>query len=138
MMIFDGFDFTSRVIKLRPRQVDTCVMCQHANSNIDDRRKVLGSFDYTQFCGVTNYNDKGTNINILDWETQRVSCKDYNQLRGSEEHLLIDVRPECQFKICSLPDSINIPIDAFEDEREKTLQAIDNQLGTNKSSIHFI
>lgn len=133
LLIFDGFDFTTRVIKLRPRQLDTCVMCKQANSTVDDSKRFLESFDYAQFCGVSTYNDKGTTLSILDVQKQRISCRDYNELR--ESHLLIDVRPECQFKICALPNSINIPIDGFDYEKEKTMEAIGKELGTNKSSI---
>lgn len=118
MLIFDGLDFTTRVIKLRPKQVNSCQMCMNAiklgqESNAGDNKQsviksLLDNFDYTQFCGVSNYNDKTLNINILD-ESQRISCKEYKSIENETNvsHLLLDVRPQCQFKICSLPNSIS-------------------------------
>ena len=117
MLIFDGLDFQTRIIKLRPRQVDTCPMCMPqpglSREKIAER---LDKFDYNLFCGVSNYNDKSLNINILDETSQRVTCMQYrdiistpshDKIGDEDSHLLIDVRPECQFKICALPKSLS-------------------------------
>lgn len=110
MLIFDGLDFQTRIIKLRPRQVDTCIMCQYAikaenNLSLEVVKEILDKFDYNQFCGVSNYNDKTLDIKVLG-EEQRISCLNYKEILP-ERHLLIDVRPKCQFKICRLPNSIS-------------------------------
>lgn len=152
MLIFDGFDLQTRIIKLRPRQIETCVMCKHttitkeSNNNSDYRKSVeniLNSFDYSQFCGVQNYNDKTYSINILNSDTQRITCLEYNEIcnKNEEKHLLIDVRPSCQYKICSLKNSINIPIDDFCDEKEKTFELINAKIGNHnedKTSIYIV
>jgi len=118
MLIFDGLDFQTRIIKLRPRQIDTCVMCNvmckqtaPANRRLthEEALSVIELFDYNLFCGVQSYDDKTTTIKLLDDEKERVTCAFYkeisNQAYGS--HLLIDVRPKTQFNICSLPNSIS-------------------------------
>ncbi len=117
MLIFDGLDFQTRLIKLRPRQSNNCLMCKSLlnNSELTEEQinEILNKFDYNLFCGVSNYNDKTLDINLLDPNTQRVSCDFYfkeiysNNQNKEKEHLLIDVRPKCQFKICSLNDSIS-------------------------------
>lgn len=43
--------------------------------------------------------------------TLHVSCRDYRELQESgKPHVLLDVRAERQFDICSLPNSVNIPL----------------------------
>ncbi len=127
MLIFDGYDLITRIIKLRPRQINSCIMCQHAESsycvNIENTKKILEDFDYTQFCGVKNANDKTLSLKLLK-EEDRISCDKYNDLRQCVKHLLLDVRPKCQFNICAMPDSINIPIDDFYNNQSKTLDRV--------------
>ena len=112
MLIFDGLDFQTRIIKLRPRQIENCIMCKNVKENltIEQITDILNSFDYNFFCGVSNYNDKTLSINILD-ETQRITCLEYKELsknsNNADSHLLVDVRPKCQFQICSLPNSLS-------------------------------
>ena len=127
MLIFDGYDFLTRIIKLRPRQIESCIMCQNAqsssNNDIEFTKKILDCFDYSQFCGVKNADDKTVGLKLLK-EDDRISCVKYNELRQNERHLLLDVRPKCQFNICALPDSMNIPIDEFYDDKVKTFECI--------------
>ncbi|CAF0902241.1 unnamed protein product [Brachionus calyciflorus] len=134
MMIFDGFDFLTRIIKLRPRQIETCLMCKSVlsreNLTKKDREEILENFDYIEFCGVSNYNDKSINISILS-DKKRINCSDYKNF--TESHLLIDVRPKCQFNICSLPNSLNIPFDDFVYNEEKVVENIRDKLGNEKS-----
>ena len=109
-MIFDGFDFQTRVIKLRPRQSSTCLMCKRLTEAYLDSgicQEILDSFDYNQFCGVSNYNDKTNSLDILDKAHQRISCQKFNEIQKLNDYLLIDVRSNCQFQICSLPNSLS-------------------------------
>ncbi|RNA02359.1 adenylyltransferase and sulfurtransferase MOCS3-like [Brachionus plicatilis] len=133
MMIFDGLDFQTRIIKLRPRQIETCIMCQSATDtklSQTDKNQILDKFDYSQFCGVSNYNDKSQNVTVLSDE-KRVNCSEYKNV--SEPHLLIDVRPKCQFNICSLPQSLNVPFDQLVYDEENVVKSIRENLGENKS-----
>ena len=111
-MIFDGLDFQTRIIKLRPKQSETCAMCKNLGAHLTEIQinDIIDKFNYEFFCGVSNYNDKTVDLNILNTEKQRITCNDYRKLNdGNKEysHLMIDVRPSCQFDICSLPDSIS-------------------------------
>jgi len=112
MFIYDGLDFQTRVIKMRPRQVHSCEMCnfvlrEKLNLSEEKCRVKLNEFDYLQFCGTANYNDKTVGVNLLDPCTQRITCDEFVRVFNQEKDLLIDVRPECQFKICSLPNSLS-------------------------------
>ena len=40
-----------------------------------------------------------------------MTAKEYKELINRENHLLLDVRSETQFKICRLENSVNIPLD---------------------------
>jgi hypothetical protein len=89
-------------------------MCKHRLATdkqleLDQAKTVLEDFDYIHFCGVSNYNDKSVELKVLDESTQRVTCEAYRQLLtdSSSNHLLIDVRPPCQFRICSLNNSLS-------------------------------
>jgi hypothetical protein len=115
MLIFDGLDFQTRIVRLRPRQIETCAMCKHLSLTMkrqlthNEVSSIIESFDYNFFCGVQSYDDKTTSIKLLDDEKERVTCSFYKEIsiQAPHSHLLIDVRPKTQFNICSLPNSIS-------------------------------
>lgn len=48
---------------------------------------------------------------------ERIHVQDYNTiLTNGTKHLLIDVRPKIQYEICSLSDSVHIPIEELENK----------------------
>ncbi|KAJ2721977.1 hypothetical protein GGI07_003627 [Coemansia sp. Benny D115] len=110
-----------RSIKLRGRK-PTCAVC-------GDQPSVTELVDYVAFCG------SGPNDNAPDWKVlkdpnQRITCTEYSRILSDDKrkHLLLDVRDEVQFEICSLPNSINIPMDQFEqrkEELEDTIKQLD-------------
>jgi adenylyltransferase and sulfurtransferase len=108
MLVFDGLDFEKRIIKLRPKQTNECLICSKYNSELtkEAANSILESFDYNLFCGVSDYNDKSQRIHLLNNETERISCEEYKN--NDEAHLLIDVRPKNEFKICSLSNSLSL------------------------------
>ena len=96
MLIFDGSSGSFRNIKLRNRSIN-CAVC-------GDSPSITAPIDYIQFCG-SNINDKAKSLALLD-PSQRISAIEYDVLRKSSvPHVLIDVRDELQFKICSIKDS---------------------------------
>ncbi|KAJ2821908.1 hypothetical protein FBU31_004755 [Coemansia sp. 'formosensis'] len=106
-----------RSIKLRSRK-PTCAVC-------GDVPTVKELVDYAAFCG-SGPNDNAPDWKVLDDPSQRVTCAEYNRVaNGSKiKHLLLDVRDEVQFDICSLPNSVNIPIDQFDERCGELEQAI--------------
>ncbi|KAJ1735616.1 hypothetical protein LPJ61_000454 [Coemansia biformis] len=107
-----------RAIKLRPR-VATCAVC-------GDAPTIAGLVDYAAFCG-SGPNDRAPDWTVLDDPSQRVSCTEFSaiQSRTDRRHLLLlDVRDEVQFDICSLPGALNIPADQLEQRRPELERAI--------------
>ncbi|KAJ5339533.1 hypothetical protein N7452_006261 [Penicillium brevicompactum] len=92
-----------RTIRLRSRRANCAVCSAEATVSLDTIRS--GSTDYVFFCGSANL------PSLLSPE-ERISAREYNQRQSvpSESHTVIDVRDEAQFGICSLENSINIPI----------------------------
>lgn len=92
-----------RTIRLRSRRANCAVCSAEATVTLDTFRS--GSTDYVFFCGSTNL------PSLLSPE-ERISAREYNERHSvsSESHTVIDVRDEAQFGICSLANSINIPI----------------------------
>jgi len=107
LLIFNGLDFMMRVITLRKNKKADCVLCSKSLTSID-------SFDYNQFCGTVNYDDKTQSLNLIN-ENERISCKAYKEcVDGVKRHLLVDVRPKVEFKMCSLPNSLNVTMEELK------------------------
>ncbi|KAK8787841.1 hypothetical protein V5799_022381 [Amblyomma americanum] len=72
--------------------------------------------DYAAWCGMGPAN-KCCGISVLPKEL-RISCQDLKDrlLRKQPGCLLLDVRPECQFEMCHLPGSINVPFEELDNE----------------------
>jgi adenylyltransferase and sulfurtransferase len=51
LLIYNGFDFMSRVVNLRKNKKPDCSFCNKQITSID-------SFDYVLFCGSNSYDDK--------------------------------------------------------------------------------
>ncbi|KAJ2762578.1 hypothetical protein IWQ56_005012 [Coemansia nantahalensis] len=103
-----------RSIKLRGR-VPTCAVC-------GDAPTVTGLVDYAAFCGA-GPSDCPQTLDVLDDPSQRVSCREYSAAMG-RPHLLLDVRDEVQFAICSLPGALNVPLDRLDERRAELQRAI--------------
>ncbi|KAJ5607097.1 hypothetical protein N7537_003716 [Penicillium hordei] len=96
-----------RTIRLRSRRANCAVCSAEATVTLDTIKS--GSMDYVFFCGSTN-------LPSLLGPEERISAREYNERHpnvtsdSSQLHTIIDVRDEAQFGICSLENSINIPI----------------------------
>lgn len=99
-----------RSVRLRSRRKG-CFACS-AESQLSLNSLKSGSLDYALFCGI------GVPSNILEPE-ERISAVEYEKLRkGSEKHVLLDVREKVQFDICHLEGSINVPFSSFQGGKE--------------------
>ncbi|KAJ5179244.1 hypothetical protein N7492_002454 [Penicillium capsulatum] len=118
LLIFSAYSTPQfRSIKLRSRRPN-CVVCS-ANATVTLDTIASGSTDYVFFCGSTN------SPSLLRPD-ERVSPREYHENHGlpmsnagsgvyAEEkpHTIIDVRDKTQFGICSLDNSVNIPISSI-------------------------
>ncbi|ALC38277.1 CG13090 [Drosophila busckii] len=100
LLIFDGRYCHFRNVKIRSKRPN-CHVCSN-------QPLITALIDYELFCGAPA-NDKDISQKLLTAD-QRVSVIEYQKLRNSQEHLLIDVRSAAEFEICQLPNAINIPL----------------------------
>jgi adenylyltransferase/sulfurtransferase len=101
-----------RTIRIRSRRTNCAVCSAEATVTLDTITS--GSTDYVFFCG------SALPPSLLAPD-ERISAREYNEKypgsdhgsqgsSASPSHTMIDVRDKVQFGICSLGDSINIPI----------------------------
>ncbi|KAJ3215357.1 Molybdenum cofactor synthesis protein 3 [Clydaea vesicula] len=141
LLLFDALTGMLRVVKLRSKQ-PTCEICS-------EEPKLKCLIDYIQFCGGKGANDKAVDINVLD-EKYKVDVSFYNGVRkGGLRHLLFDVREEVEFNICSLEDSLNIPLlkfksnfnffkKKFEEDSELTIYCICRRGNDSQIAVNFL
>ncbi|KAF9431059.1 Molybdenum cofactor synthesis protein 3 [Podila epigama] len=114
-----------RTIKLRKKKSD-CIMC-------GDAPTITKLIDYVRFCG-SSATDKTPDLFLIPFN-ERITCETYKQILDNHTpHVLLDVREQVQFDICSLPDSINIPLK----DLPKELDQIRSVLGEEKSKPIYV
>ncbi|KAJ7470388.1 hypothetical protein FB451DRAFT_1253579 [Mycena latifolia] len=95
-----------RSIKLRSRK-PTCPACDSSDQKVGQIKEI----DYVQFCGgpAPDWERRGLLVGEPD---HRISAKDFSQAleANRDDMVIIDVRPPIEFGICSLPGSINVPL----------------------------
>ncbi|GBL95683.1 Adenylyltransferase and sulfurtransferase MOCS3 [Araneus ventricosus] len=127
MLLFDGFSGDFRVFKLRSKKTD-CAVCGTEPS-------IKKLIDYELFCNRTA-TDKDLSLSLL-LDTDRISCKKLKQIFDENSKcILLDVRPVNEFKICSLSNSVNIPIDKLE--LESSLIELQNLIEKTGYSNNYI
>ncbi|KAF5301485.1 hypothetical protein FQR65_LT08788 [Abscondita terminalis] len=120
LLLFDGSDSIFRNVKLRNKNPN-CAVCG-SNPTITEL------IDYEEFCGAKAH-DKVENINIL-YENENVSVRNLpKDALGSAT--VVDVRPEVEFKMCRIPNSINVPY--LNIEKGTNLDEINRILNSNKN-----
>ncbi|KAG4079095.1 hypothetical protein HA402_001066 [Bradysia odoriphaga] len=127
LLLFDGTQTSFRTVKLRGKR-ENCDICS-------DTPKITKLIDYEQFCGM-KASDKDTNLNVLD-RCDRITVEQYRAIVDEQlQHILIDVRSSNEFAICSLPNSVNIPIkDILSD---KTFPSIVENLKSKEKLPIFV
>ena len=96
LLVYDGYSTSFRVINLRGKRSD-CLAC---NKELNPHE-----FNYTEFAGGTC-----TSMIHID-ERFVISPDNYKEELAQKDHVIIDVRPASQFKICRLQNSISIPME---------------------------
>jgi adenylyltransferase/sulfurtransferase len=103
LIIYDAMSAKFRTVKLRT-QSEQCIVCNRKDADLDK----LPVSDYLEFCGHF------TPSSLSSFDQQlfgHVSCSEFaSVLKSNQPHILIDVREKVQFEICSLSNSINIPL----------------------------
>ena len=100
LLLFDGLAGTFRTVKLRARKVQ----------EVESIRELV---DYVQFCGA-GANDKDEPLKILA-EGDRMSALELSSaLKSLSPPLVVDVRTEPETEICSVPGTVNVPLNRIK------------------------
>lgn len=123
LLLFDGTDARWRHVALRGKLPD-CAVCANPST-------APAVQDYAAWCG-TGPTNKCCGLSVLPKEL-RISCQDLRDRLLSEQPscLLLDVRPKCQFEMCHLPRSINIPFEQLD----KELESLEKKLTENAEVV---
>ncbi|TPX53792.1 hypothetical protein SeMB42_g00595 [Synchytrium endobioticum] len=105
LLILDAATLSFRVVGLRKRK-SGCLVC-------GDEPVIKELVDYVAFCGAGPH-DKATTQRVLS-PKDRITSRELLDIRASlQPHVLLDVREKIEFDICSLPDSIHVPLKELE------------------------
>ena len=95
--------------------------------------KVDKLIDYVQFCGAGAH-DKDEPLRLLHNEEDRISVHQLSDILKEGKSVVVDVRSKPEMQICSLPNTMNIPIgdveksDALDLLKKKMTESQSNSL----------
>ena len=105
LLLFDGLAGSFRTVKLRPRKAEA----------VEGVKELV---DYVQFCGA-GANDKDESLKILD-EGDRMSAVELSSaLKSLPLPLVVDVRTVPEREICSIPDTLGMPLNMIRRKEGK-------------------
>eukprot|EP01132_Coremiostelium_polycephalum_P002598 gene2598-3219_t len=120
LLIYDGSVCSFRTVRIRGKQ-SSCTICGTSPS-------ITQLIDYTQFCR-SNYSESAGPVADRLEQSRIITVNQYNEILEKQlDHLLIDVRPKIQYEICSLPNSLNIPIE--EIHKPESIELIKETVST--------
>ncbi|CAG8692891.1 10798_t:CDS:2 [Funneliformis mosseae] len=130
LLIFSATSYPLfRSMKLRPKKKDCAVCGEHPS--------ITELIDYVQFCG-SGALDKSPTVEVLG-NDNRIEPKIYHDLRNKGiSHVLIDVRETIQYNICSLPNSINIPLNDLPKKIEEVKNSLEKPNTPGNDSQHAV
>eukprot|EP00743_Colponemidia_sp_Colp-15_P006782 GILK01007313.1.p1 GENE.GILK01007313.1~~GILK01007313.1.p1 ORF type:complete len:404 (-),score=56.62 GILK01007313.1:117-1328(-) len=125
LLLFDGRDCTFRNVKLRGRNKN-CAVC-------GDEPTVTTLVDYHLFCS-----SRQPSARTVD-PKHEITVTEYAQiLRDAKDHILLDVRESIQFDICSLPNSISIPLANLSKQMDQVVEAAGFNEGVNTHKSVYV
>lgn len=112
LLMYDAMKCNFVIIK-KPKKSMKCKVCSDSSSI---KSMVDSKFVTSELRGPIGNESAGKQTPAISHEFE-ISCIDYNALRKrGEDHVLLDVRVKQQFDICSLENSVNIPLSDIEDQ----------------------
>ncbi|KAG1668301.1 hypothetical protein FOA52_011198 [Chlamydomonas sp. UWO 241] len=114
MLVFDALTGKFMTVNLRPRS-PSCIACGEEATLTAD---TLQDYDYIHFSGQDATDGAPSPLALIP-DAQRVTPAEAKALlsaaaSSSLKPVLIDVRPELQFKLFHLPGAVNVPIEELE------------------------
>ena len=98
LVLYDALNMKFRELKLRRNP--ECPVC-------GDKPSVRELIDYEQFCGIPQV-EPAPEPGLSEWEIDVVDLK--QRLDRGDPILVLDVREPHEYEICSLPDTVLIPL----------------------------
>jgi len=108
LFLFDGLEGKGRLVKLRGRREGV---------------KVTELIDYEQFCG-SSATDKDGEVALLPFDQRITARKLAEVIKNQTRHLLVDVRPEVEMELCSIPNSINLPLARLKEGKDEDVDRL--------------
>jgi adenylyltransferase/sulfurtransferase len=105
-----------RTLRMRGKR-EKCISCgtpDNLQQKISRETILNGGIDYVAFCGVATAVPKSL---LLDDDFRLDVAEVRKRRRSRAEMILVDVRDETQFGICSVEGSVNVPFDQFHIQR---------------------
>ncbi|KAH9290643.1 hypothetical protein KI387_034760 [Taxus chinensis] len=122
MLIFDALPTRIYTVKLRGRS-PKCIIC---GDNPEMSSENFQNFDYEKFTQSPMSDKAPLSLDILP-SSQRVTSREFRQHQESgKPYVLVDVREDHQYKIASLPNSLNIPFSRLETQVCIVQEAVKN------------
>jgi adenylyltransferase/sulfurtransferase len=129
ILLFDAATLQFRNINIQKNK--NCELCS-------ENPKITELVDYYEFCGSKPTDSIGMGIDYLD-ESYCISPVEFHSIvetSSTDDYLIIDVRSQQQYSICSLKNSINIPLKELASKLE-TLK-LEYQKYFTENSIYLI
>ena len=120
LLMYDSLRCSFLSIKKGKRRKN-CAVCgpEPSISSISDSKSASASARGPQDCGISPNKSLPAEMNI--------SCKDYYKVRkDNTPHILLDVRVQQQYELCTLKGSMNVPLGALEEQIDKLEGLTDN------------
>ncbi|XP_068648217.1 adenylyltransferase and sulfurtransferase MOCS3 [Aristolochia californica] len=131
MLLLDALSARIRIVKIRGRSLN-CEVC--GDDSVFDRN-LFQNFDYEKFTQSPIFTSAKPKLALLPGSA-RISCREYKERSSKgEAHVLVDVRPEHHFKICALPNSMNIPLSTLESRLPEIRSALVAEGGKDTDSL---
>lgn len=92
--------------------------------------KIDKLIDYVQFCGAGAH-DKDEPLKLLNNQDDRISVHQLSDILKDGKSVVVDVRSKPEMQICSLPNTINIPIGDVE--KSDSLELLNQKMTESES-----
>lgn len=114
LVLFDALRGSFQKVKLRAKKIG-CFACGEQPGLT---RTSLSNFDYATFTGQSSHDKGPTPLQLLPAdlrvEASVMQAEMAAALEQGQPVVVVDVRPETQFRIMSLPGAVNVPMKEFD------------------------
>ena len=126
LLMYDSMSSTFMSVK-KPSSRKECIVCGNRENlmNLNDCKDLSTDIRGPQ---SKNINASLPQVkNTISSKNMNISCQEYEQIRKNKiPHILLDVRVERQFEMCSLPGALNFELGKISDNMNKIKELCDD------------